>query len=245
MGSSATSGSSAVPTSRIGSPTRRITTGAWTPRSAAGPGQWPISAPTGSTRPSSFRAAGGGGPGGPRDVHPNAIAEPGRERRLLRRQGPVESVDIHSEDAATMVLRFEGGARGSCVVSRGVHGPQGRTLNVDGSLASLTWDQAAGTAVAPRAQGRATPVARPRRGAGRDRRSVAAGRPPGRLGRSPPRPDQTVLCGHRRRQPARPRRRPIHARGGSEEHRLVEAALQSSDAGTWVSIRNPIGEVAS
>ncbi len=32
--------------------------------------------------------------------------------------GPSEPVAIHSEDAATILLRFAGGARGTCVVSQ-------------------------------------------------------------------------------------------------------------------------------
>ena len=57
-------------------------------------------------------------------------------------EGPVESVEIDSEDAASFLLRFEGGARGSCVVSQVSTGHKNAfSLHVDGSQRSLSWDQ--------------------------------------------------------------------------------------------------------
>jgi len=57
-------------------------------------------------------------------------------------EGPTESVKVHSEDAATILLRFEGGARGACVLSQVSTGRKNAfTLDVDGSLRSLAWDQ--------------------------------------------------------------------------------------------------------
>jgi predicted dehydrogenase len=56
--------------------------------------------------------------------------------------GPTEPVDIHSEDAAAILLRFEGGARGACVVSQVSPGHKNSFgLQVDGSLRSLDWEQ--------------------------------------------------------------------------------------------------------
>ncbi len=56
--------------------------------------------------------------------------------------GPADSVEVHSEDAATMLFRFEGGARGACVISRVSTGRKNHfTLDVDGSQHSLAWDQ--------------------------------------------------------------------------------------------------------
>ncbi|MGH2463207.1 MAG: Gfo/Idh/MocA family protein [Candidatus Limnocylindria bacterium] len=57
-------------------------------------------------------------------------------------EGPAESVTIQSEDAATILVRFEGGGRGACVVSQVSAGRKNAlTLEVDGSLRSLAWDQ--------------------------------------------------------------------------------------------------------
>lgn len=56
--------------------------------------------------------------------------------------GPSDEVEVRSEDAATILLRFEGGARGACVVSQVSTGWKNAfTLDVDGSLASMAWDQ--------------------------------------------------------------------------------------------------------
>ena len=57
-------------------------------------------------------------------------------------EGPSEEVEVHSEDAATILVRFEGGARGACVVSQVSPGRKnGLTLEVAGSRATLDWDQ--------------------------------------------------------------------------------------------------------
>ncbi len=56
--------------------------------------------------------------------------------------GPSEPVAIHSEDAATILLRFAGGARGACVVSQVSPGHKNAfNLSVDGSQRSLSWEQ--------------------------------------------------------------------------------------------------------
>jgi predicted dehydrogenase len=56
--------------------------------------------------------------------------------------GPAEPVAIHSEDSATILLRFADGARGACVISQVSAGRKNElTLNVDGSTRSLTWAQ--------------------------------------------------------------------------------------------------------
>jgi predicted dehydrogenase len=57
-------------------------------------------------------------------------------------RGPAEEVAVASEDAATMLLRFKGGARGACVVSQVSTGNKNAfSLHVDGSHGSLTWEQ--------------------------------------------------------------------------------------------------------
>jgi predicted dehydrogenase len=57
-------------------------------------------------------------------------------------EGPAEPVAIESEDAATILLRFAGGARGSCVVSQVSTGHKNAfSLSVDGGERSLSWEQ--------------------------------------------------------------------------------------------------------
>jgi predicted dehydrogenase len=56
--------------------------------------------------------------------------------------GPVEEVDVHSEDAATILVRFAGGARGAAVISQVSPGRKNAfSLEVAGSQATLDWDQ--------------------------------------------------------------------------------------------------------
>jgi predicted dehydrogenase len=56
--------------------------------------------------------------------------------------GPAEEVVVHSEDAATILLRFAGGARGSAVISQVSPGRKNAfNLEVAGSQATLNWDQ--------------------------------------------------------------------------------------------------------
>jgi predicted dehydrogenase len=56
--------------------------------------------------------------------------------------GPTEEVAIESEDAATILVRFEGGARGACVVSQVSPGRKnGFSLELSGARATLDWGQ--------------------------------------------------------------------------------------------------------
>lgn len=56
--------------------------------------------------------------------------------------GPSEEVDVRSEDAATILFRFEGGARGSAVISQVSPGRKNAfNLELAGSRATLDWDQ--------------------------------------------------------------------------------------------------------
>jgi len=57
-------------------------------------------------------------------------------------QGPAEEINVHSEDAATILVRFEGGARGACVISQVSPGRKnGLTVELAGSRATLDWEQ--------------------------------------------------------------------------------------------------------
>jgi predicted dehydrogenase len=74
---------------------------------------------------------------------------PERRRPLGARQtfaaaedGETEPVAIATEDFGTVMLRFEGGARGSFVVSQASAGHKNQlTMHVDCARASLAWDQ--------------------------------------------------------------------------------------------------------
>lgn len=56
--------------------------------------------------------------------------------------GHGEWVDVRSEDAATILVRFAGGARGACVVSQGSAGYKNAlTLQVAGSVWTMDWAQ--------------------------------------------------------------------------------------------------------
>ena len=57
-------------------------------------------------------------------------------------KGPAEPVEVHTEDAATILFRFAGGAHGACTLSQVSSGRKNHfTLDVDGSVQSLAWDQ--------------------------------------------------------------------------------------------------------
>ena len=59
-----------------------------------------------------------------------------------RSAGPAEEVDVVSEDAATILIRFAGGARGSAVISQVSPGRKNAfSLEFAGSQATLDWDQ--------------------------------------------------------------------------------------------------------
>ena len=66
--------------------------------------------------------------------------------------GEPKQVDVHSEDAATILFRFEGGARGAAVISQVSPGRKNAfTLELAGSQATLDWDQEdAGAPLGPR-----------------------------------------------------------------------------------------------
>ncbi|HUG30028.1 MAG TPA: Gfo/Idh/MocA family oxidoreductase [Candidatus Limnocylindria bacterium] len=56
--------------------------------------------------------------------------------------GPTEDVEVRSEDLATILIRFEGGARGAAVISQVSPGRKNAfNLELAGSRATLDWDQ--------------------------------------------------------------------------------------------------------
>jgi predicted dehydrogenase len=59
---------------------------------------------------------------------------------LPEREGPDGPFEVRTEDVAHLLLRFEGGARGSCVVSQVSAGRRNSTtFEVDGSAGALAW----------------------------------------------------------------------------------------------------------
>ncbi|HMJ80137.1 MAG TPA: Gfo/Idh/MocA family oxidoreductase, partial [Candidatus Dormibacteraeota bacterium] len=69
-------------------------------------------------------------------------AGPAAQTALGEPEAAFEPVAIDSEDAATILLRFEGGVLGSCVISQVSAGHRNDVvLNVDGARHSLRWRQ--------------------------------------------------------------------------------------------------------
>ncbi|MBA2253940.1 MAG: Gfo/Idh/MocA family oxidoreductase [Chloroflexi bacterium] len=56
--------------------------------------------------------------------------------------GPVEDVEVSTEDAATILVRFEGGARGACVISQVSPGRKNElTVELAGARRTISWRQ--------------------------------------------------------------------------------------------------------
>jgi predicted dehydrogenase len=69
----------------------------------------------------------------------------GRSVAFQRAGGAAETVEVRSEDAATVLLRFTGGALGSCVVSQVSPGHKNTCqIEVAGSRRSVGWEQERG-----------------------------------------------------------------------------------------------------
>jgi predicted dehydrogenase len=160
--------------------------------------------------------------------------------------GPVEDVEVRSEDAATILLRFEGGALGAAVVSQVSPGRKnGFSLELAGSRSTIDWDQedAERLWVRGRSESRlltrgpddgpppgpgipSLPAGHPEGWAEAMRdllrpfyAAIAAGRPPAVAGAASPYP--TIEDG---------------ARGVA----FVEAVLESSRRGTWAALETPL-----
>ena len=153
--------------------------------------------------------------------------------------GPVESVQVRSEDAATILLRFEGGVRGACVVSQVSTGHKNAMdLHVDGALRSLAWDQEAPERLWLRAR----------------HETRLLGRDPG--GQKPDFGIPSLPAGHPEGwgEALRDLLRPFYAavasgeapslgdapyptlKAGARSIAFVEAAIQSSASSSWVSL---------
>lgn len=94
--------------------------------------------------------------------------------------GPTESVEIASEDAATILVRFASGARGACVISQVSVGHKNAfELEVGGASRSLAWAQESPERLSVRTRDEETIVVRDRGEAGPGVPSLPAGHPEG------------------------------------------------------------------
>jgi predicted dehydrogenase len=156
--------------------------------------------------------------------------------------GPAEQVDVRSEDAATILVRFRGGARGATVISQVSPGRKNAfTLEVAGSKATLDWDQEDPERLWVRSRDEARMLSRrPQDGppAGPGIPSLPAGHPEGwaEALRDLLRPFYAAIANGTA---------PAEAHAGSAYPTLddgargvafVEAALQSSREGRWITI---------
>lgn len=155
-------------------------------------------------------------------------------------EGPTESVKVQSEDAATILLRFEGGARGACVLSQVSTGRKNAfTLEVAGSLRSLAWDQEIPEHLWLRSRADARLLVRDPGGMQTDSGipSLPAGHPEGwgEALRDLLRPFyEAVAAGESLSSPADAPYPTLVA--GARGIAIVEAAIKSSASGSWVSV---------
>lgn len=154
-------------------------------------------------------------------------------------EGPVESVQIDSEDAATILVRFEGGARGACVVSQVSTGHKNAlALNVDGARQSLAWEQETPERLWLLARGEARRLVRDPGGAraGAGVPSLPAGHPEGwgEALRDLLRPFYAAVATGE--SPSTGDAPYPTLRAGARSIAFVEAAIQSSASGVWVSL---------
>ena len=94
--------------------------------------------------------------------------------------GPTESIEVASEDAATILVRFAGGARGACVISQVSVGHKNNfALEVGGAQRSLAWAQESPERLSLRTRDEETIVVRDGGEAGPGVPSLPAGHPEG------------------------------------------------------------------
>jgi predicted dehydrogenase len=153
--------------------------------------------------------------------------------------GPTESVQVVSEDAATILLRFEGGARGACVVSQVSTGHKNAmALNLDGALRSLAWEQEAPERLWLHARHESRLLVRDPGGerAAAGISSLPAGHPEGwgEALRDLLRPFYAAVAAGESPSPGDAPYPTLQA--GARSIDFVEAAIESSASGSWVSL---------
>jgi predicted dehydrogenase len=154
-------------------------------------------------------------------------------------EGPMESVRVESEDAATILLRFESGVRGTCVVSQVSTGRKNAlSLNVDGASRSMTWEQEVPERLWLRERGEARLLVRDPGSAQADSGvpSLPAGHPEGwgEALRDLLRPFYAAVAAGESRSPGDAAYPTLDA--GARGIAFVDAAVKSSASGSWVSI---------
>jgi predicted dehydrogenase len=153
--------------------------------------------------------------------------------------GPTETVRIASEDAATVLLRFEGGARGVGALSQVSTGNKNAfTLDVDGSLLSLGWEQEVPERLWLRARQEKRLVVRDPGGQqpGAGIPSLPAGHPEGwgDALRDLLRPFYAAIAAGESPSPESASYPTL--RVGARSIAFVDAAIESSATGRWVSL---------
>jgi predicted dehydrogenase len=154
-------------------------------------------------------------------------------------EGPTESVRVQSEDAATILLRFEGGARGACVVSQVSTGRKNAfSLEVEGSMRSLAWEQEIPEHLWLRSRDDARLLVRDPGGAQTHSGipSLPAGHPEGwgEALRDLLRPFYAAVAAGETPSPGDAAYPTLSA--GARGIAFVDAAIRSSASGSWVSI---------
>ena len=156
--------------------------------------------------------------------------------------GPAEDVDVRSEDAATLLVRFEGGGRGAAVISQVSPGRKNAfTLEVAGSGATLDWDQEDAERLWIRTRDEARLLTRrPEDGpsGGRGVPSLPAGHPEGwaEALRDLLRPFYAAISAGTSPADGRAGGTFPTLDDGARGVGFVEAVLQSSREGRWVSV---------
>jgi predicted dehydrogenase len=154
--------------------------------------------------------------------------------------GPAEPMSIHTEDVATILFRFAGGARGACTISQVSTGRKNHfTLDVDGSEQSLAWDQETPERLWARSRREARLLVRD---PGSDQPasgvpSLPAGHPEGwgEALRDLIRPFYAAVANG---DPPTPEDAPYPSlRVGARSLAFVDAAIESASTAAWVSLK--------
>jgi predicted dehydrogenase len=153
--------------------------------------------------------------------------------------GPAEEVPVTSEDAATILVRFDNGARGACVVSQVSAGRKNAfSLEVDGSRRALAWAQEQPNELwLGSRNGGSTLMPREPEAAGPGVPSLPPGHPEGwgEAFRDLFRPFYATVAAGAPPPAADAAPYPTLA-DGARAVRFVEAVLASSAAGRWVAL---------
>ena len=159
--------------------------------------------------------------------------------------GPTDPVDIRSEDAATVLVRFHGGARGAFTVSQVSPGRKNSfELAVDGSRRSLDWAQEDPEHLWLRDRAESRFLTRGLEDAmaagGRGVPSLPAGHPEGwaEALRDVLRPFYAAIAAGEP-PPARGSAHYPTLDDGARGVALVEAVLESAREGSWTEVRDP------